>query len=186
MCFVLIFLNCIFHWGVTALQYSVGFCCISAWISHGYTYVPWRRKWQPTPVFLPGESREQWTLAGYSLWGGRVGHDLATKPYMCPLPLESPSHPSRLSQSISFGSLCHITNSHWLLCYIWHCICFNATLSNHLTFSLSNYVQKSVLYVCISIAVLYPYHLLKTIFWEKGSTISVKRMNVLGAIMNLS
>ena len=29
----------------------------------------WRRKWQPTPVFLPGESHGQRTLAGYSLWG---------------------------------------------------------------------------------------------------------------------
>ena len=31
--------------------------------------VPWRRKWQPTPVFLPGESHGQRTLAGYSPWG---------------------------------------------------------------------------------------------------------------------
>ena len=29
----------------------------------------WRRKWQPTPVFLPGESHGQRSLAGYSLWG---------------------------------------------------------------------------------------------------------------------
>ena len=29
----------------------------------------WRRKWQPTPVFLPGESHEQRSLAGYSPWG---------------------------------------------------------------------------------------------------------------------
>ena len=29
----------------------------------------WRRKWQPTPVFLPGESRGQKSLAGYSPWG---------------------------------------------------------------------------------------------------------------------
>ena len=29
----------------------------------------WRRKWQPTPVFLPGESRGQRSLAGYSPWG---------------------------------------------------------------------------------------------------------------------
>ena len=29
---------------------------------------PWRRKWQPTPVFLPGESRRQRSLAGYSPW----------------------------------------------------------------------------------------------------------------------
>ena len=29
----------------------------------------WRRKWQPTPVFLPGESYGQRSLAGYSPWG---------------------------------------------------------------------------------------------------------------------
>ena len=27
---------------------------------------PWRRKWQPTPVLLPGESHEQRSLVGYS------------------------------------------------------------------------------------------------------------------------
>ena len=31
--------------------------------------IPWRRKWQPTPVFLPGESHRQRSLAGYSPWG---------------------------------------------------------------------------------------------------------------------
>ena len=31
--------------------------------------IPWRRKWQPTPVFLPGKSHGQGSLAGYSLWG---------------------------------------------------------------------------------------------------------------------
>ena len=29
----------------------------------------WRRKWQPTPVFLPGESHGQRALVGYGLWG---------------------------------------------------------------------------------------------------------------------
>ena len=29
----------------------------------------WRRKWQPTPVLLPGESHGQRSLLGYSLWG---------------------------------------------------------------------------------------------------------------------
>ena len=28
--------------------------------------IPWRRKWQPTPVFLPGKSHEQRNLVGYS------------------------------------------------------------------------------------------------------------------------
>ena len=31
--------------------------------------IPWRRKWQPIPVFLPGKSHEQRNLAGYSPWG---------------------------------------------------------------------------------------------------------------------
>ena len=31
--------------------------------------IPWRRKWQSTPVFLPGESHGQRSLAGYSPWG---------------------------------------------------------------------------------------------------------------------
>ena len=30
---------------------------------------PWRRKWQPTPVFLPGESHGRRSLVGYSPWG---------------------------------------------------------------------------------------------------------------------
>ena len=29
----------------------------------------WRKKWQPTPVFLPGKFHEQRSLAGYSPWG---------------------------------------------------------------------------------------------------------------------
>ena len=31
--------------------------------------IPWRRKWQPTPVFLPRESHGQRSLVGYSPWG---------------------------------------------------------------------------------------------------------------------
>ena len=31
--------------------------------------IPWKRKWQPTPVFLPGKSHGQRSLAEYSPWG---------------------------------------------------------------------------------------------------------------------
>ena len=31
--------------------------------------IPWRREWLPTPVFLPGKSPGQMSLAGYSPWG---------------------------------------------------------------------------------------------------------------------
>ena len=51
-------------------------CRFSIWVGK----IPWRRKWQPTPVFLSGKSHGQRSLAGYSLWcRKRVRHDLATK-----------------------------------------------------------------------------------------------------------
>ena len=34
-----------------------------------FTFMHWRRKWQPTPVFLPGESQGQESLVGWCLWG---------------------------------------------------------------------------------------------------------------------
>ena len=43
----------------------------------------WRRKQQPTPVFLLGKSHVQRSLADYSPWGRRVRHDLATKQLDC-------------------------------------------------------------------------------------------------------
>ena len=42
--------------------------------------IPWRRKWQPTLVLLPGTSHEQRSLVGYSPQGRkRVGQDLENK-----------------------------------------------------------------------------------------------------------
>ena len=40
-----------------------------------FTFMHWRRKWQPTPVFLPGESQGQGSMVGCHLWGHTVGHD---------------------------------------------------------------------------------------------------------------
>ena len=34
-----------------------------------FTFMHWRRKWQPTPVFLPVESQGQGSLVGCCLWG---------------------------------------------------------------------------------------------------------------------
>ena len=48
-------------------------CQCSRLESHGLDpwvgKIPWRRKWQPTPVLLAGESHGQRSLAGYSPWG---------------------------------------------------------------------------------------------------------------------
>ena len=34
-----------------------------------FTFMHWRRKWQPTPVFLPGQSQGRGSLVGCCLWG---------------------------------------------------------------------------------------------------------------------
>ena len=34
-----------------------------------FTVMHWRRKWQPTPVFLPGESQGRGSMVGFHLWG---------------------------------------------------------------------------------------------------------------------
>ena len=39
-----------------------------------FTFLHWRRKWQPTPVFLPGESQGRGNLVSCRLWGRRVRH----------------------------------------------------------------------------------------------------------------
>ena len=53
----------------------------------------WRRAWQPTPVFLPGESHGQRSLAGYSPQGPKESnmtevteHALMHKPYIFCMP----------------------------------------------------------------------------------------------------
>ena len=41
-----------------------------------FTFMHWRRKWQPTPVFLPGESQGRGSLVGCPSMGSyRVGHN---------------------------------------------------------------------------------------------------------------
>ena len=50
-----------------------------AWTVHGvaegrtrlrdFTFTCWRKKWKPTPVFLPGESQGRGSLVGCRLWG---------------------------------------------------------------------------------------------------------------------
>ena len=50
-------------------------CGFNPWVRK----IPWRRKRQPSSVLLPGKSHGQKSLAGYSPWGHRVRHNLATK-----------------------------------------------------------------------------------------------------------
>ena len=44
-----------------------------------FTFMDWRRKWQPTPVLLPGNSHRQRGLADYSPWGHK-GSNMTERP----------------------------------------------------------------------------------------------------------
>ena len=58
-----------------------------------FTFMHWRRKWQPTPVFLPRESQRQRSLVGCRLWGGiesdradttwKLGSNIYRAPNIC-------------------------------------------------------------------------------------------------------
>ena len=51
------------------------------WFDLWIRNILWRRKWQPSLVFLLGKSHGQRSLVDYSSWGHkRVGHNVATKP----------------------------------------------------------------------------------------------------------
>ena len=45
--------------------------------------IPWRRAWQPTPVFLPGESHGQRSLAIYSPWGHKESDTTVVIKHAC-------------------------------------------------------------------------------------------------------
>ena len=80
------FLIIIFNWKITALQYCVGFCQKSTWISHRYTYVPSLLNLPPTSLPIPPlkvvtemwfefpESYSKFLLATYFTYGNTCFH----------------------------------------------------------------------------------------------------------------
>ena len=68
--------NLIFPFGLKKkLQLSL--IIVKAWVWK----TPWRRKWQPTPIFLPGESHGQRNLLGYNPWGCKESDMTECKTY---------------------------------------------------------------------------------------------------------
>ena len=62
-----------------AQQYRIHLQCRRWGFDPRVGKIPWRRKWQPTLVFLPGQSHGQRSLAGYNPWCHRVKHDWVTE-----------------------------------------------------------------------------------------------------------
>jgi len=83
--------------------------------------IPWRRKWQPTPIFLPGKSHGQRSLAGYSPWGCKES-DMAERFHFLSL-----STKSRTCHLIAFWSQADyftswaLLSSSMLLLLLLHC-----------------------------------------------------------------
>ena len=79
--------------------------------------IPWRRKWKPTPLFLPGESHGQRSLVGYShrvakTW---ISHGCTCVPHPEP-PSHLPPHPIPQGHpsAPALSTLSHASNQDWL------------------------------------------------------------------------
>ena len=86
------------------------------------TFIHWRRKWQPTPVFLPGESQGRGSLVGCRLWG-RTDSDTTEATQ------QQQQHSSVLQFFISISYVCYVAISSlrlismFLFFLMLHCIC---------------------------------------------------------------
>ena len=78
---------------------------------------PWRRKWQPASVFLPGKSQGQRSLAGYSPWGQKES-DMTEHTHTCVLSCFSHSI-MLLHLFIGFFSVKNNSSSTWIFSTIF-------------------------------------------------------------------
>ena len=85
---------------------------------------PWRRKWQPTPVFLPGESHGQRSLAGCRLWGHKKWTRLST-----PAELSNGCASGYSDYGDLFPPLCHV---YMLLYRISIIACLNVSIFSNI------------------------------------------------------
>ena len=75
-------------------------CKFNPWVRKN----PWRRKWQPTPLFLPRKSHRQRSLAGYSPWGHKE-LDMTERAHMLSY-ISSTHRPAESKASCSLPALC--------------------------------------------------------------------------------
>ena len=103
-------------------------CIFDAWVQK----IPWRRAWQPTQIFLPRESHEQRSLAGYSPWGHK---ELDPTEWLSRHAHKGSSGNLRVGRKIE-RSPCISLHPARASCPSWlqHCLWEDATLRPHSTF----------------------------------------------------
>ena len=125
--------------------------------------IPWRRKWQPTPVFLPGESHGQRSLAGYSPWGCKESDmTLPLSIYWFPYWLHQCTFPPIVNKGSlfpTFSSLlaisCLFHNNHFNM-WVWG----DMSLVVFICISLTSSVEHLFIYVvaiCTSSLEIFPW-----------------------------
>ena len=90
---------------------------------------PWKREWQPTPVFLPGKSHGQRSLMGYSPWGRkRLGNSWVTNIHIDCLGAlygeiflywSSPIFPTKTFKLYSSSFFPYFPFTHMKLSFVW-------------------------------------------------------------------
>ena len=92
----------------------------------GSLIILWRRRWQPIPVFLPGESHGWRTLVGYSPWGHKESDTTEQLHFTFYHPLALPFFGTGIKTDL-FQSCGHC----WVFQICWHIM--SAALSQHVT-----------------------------------------------------
>ena len=77
-----------------------------------FAFMHWRRKWQPTPVFLPGESQGWGSLVGCRLWGRTESNRTEAT--------------QQQQQAVSQFMTCHLEQHVQCLC--WFCGCYTVVI----------------------------------------------------------
>ena len=108
--------------------------------------IPWRRKWQPTPVFLPGKSHGQKSLAGCSPWCHKRVSWLSTHAHIhthlqhCQKAIKMGFVAQNFNNSEIIGHICFVLNPVYTLFFenlvcVWYCIVheFNGNKTEHLS-----------------------------------------------------
>ena len=120
-----------------------------------FTFMRWRRKWQPTPVFLPGESQGRGSLVGCRLWGRAESDTTEATQQQQQVHGKNlpPAHsvPSRLGPRQSCWFLYLVTPS-WAAWWV-HCQLLFCFLESNL-----ECLVKKKLKVLISFGKALPYH----------------------------
>jgi len=79
--------------------------------------IPWRRQWQPTPVFLPGKFHGQRSLGLQSMGLQRVGHDWVTNTFTLDIYMSFAVTASDSPQEYHFVMFSHIHSCHFYISF---------------------------------------------------------------------